>query len=59
MHRTTILALKALLVVMVVFMLLGVVAIIGSTGVYAWIGLLSMKTSCRGSMASSRAVSVR
>ncbi len=31
-------------VVMVIFMLLGVVAIIGSTGVYAWIGLLSMKT---------------
>ena len=31
-------------IVMVIFMLLGVVAIIGSTGVYAWIGLLSMKT---------------
>ncbi|RAZ65996.1 YgzB family protein [Planococcus maitriensis] len=30
--------------VMVIFMLLGLVAIIGSTGVYAWIGLLSMKT---------------
>lgn len=31
-------------VVMVIFMLLGVVAIIGSTAVYGWIGLLSMKT---------------
>ncbi|KYG71125.1 YgzB family protein [Planococcus maritimus] len=31
-------------IVMVIFMLLGVIAIIGSTGVYAWIGLLSMKT---------------
>lgn len=30
--------------VMVIFMLLGVLAVIGSTGVYAWIGLLSMKT---------------
>lgn len=30
--------------IMVTFMLLGVVAIIGSSGVYAWIGLLSMKT---------------
>jgi len=30
--------------VMVIFMLLGLVAIVGSTGVYAWIGLLSMKT---------------
>ncbi|MFC4711312.1 YgzB family protein [Planococcus dechangensis] len=31
-------------VIMLIFMLLGVIAIIGSTGVYAWIGLLSMKT---------------
>jgi len=30
-------------VIMLIFMLLGVVAIIGSTGVYAWIGMLSTK----------------
>ena len=31
-------------IVMLIFMLLGALAIVGSTGVYAWIGLLSMKT---------------
>lgn len=31
-------------IVMLAFMLLGALAIVGSTGVYAWIGLLSMKT---------------
>ena len=30
-------------VIMLIFMLLGVVAIIASTGVYAWIGMLSTK----------------
>lgn len=29
--------------IMLVFMLLGVLAIIGSTGVYAWIGMVSMR----------------